>query len=141
MTPDRTARPLLVVLGLLAGTVTVLILNGPHRRAVTPPPPTLATVASVAAPITVSTIAHPDERAPATITWTNTPGPVIQEDDPRWNCLTMGNRTCGPAYVALSPVWVRALAQEHPGYDPALCLVNVDDTTTLACQDGWVEQS
>lgn len=25
-----------------------------------------------------------------------TPSPVIEEDDPRWDCHTMGNRICGP---------------------------------------------
>ena len=30
--------------------------------------------------------------------------PQIQEDDPSWDCRTMGNRVCGPTYPAyLSP--------------------------------------
>lgn len=25
-------------------------------------------------------------------------GPVITEDDPRWDCATMGNKICGPGF-------------------------------------------
>ncbi|WP_263729976.1 hypothetical protein [Cellulomonas sp. SG140] len=28
-----------------------------------------------------------------------TPSPRIEEDDPRWDCRTMGNHVCGPVQV------------------------------------------
>ena len=36
---------------------------------------------------------HPPEQSTTTTTWAP---PVIQEDDPRWNCFTMGDLICGP---------------------------------------------
>jgi hypothetical protein len=34
-----------------------------------------------------------------TVTWTPTPAGQCQEDDPCWDCHTMGNHICGPATV------------------------------------------
>lgn len=68
------------------------------------------------------------------------PAPVIQEDDPGWDCRTMGRRDCGPANTqgvqagcysdtgALVAVWpchvvvdpVTGEGDVFTGYDPAL---------------------
>jgi hypothetical protein len=47
-------------------------------------------VAAVAAALTLTGagVAHADARPLA-------PKPIISEDDPRWDCRTMGNRQCG----------------------------------------------
>jgi len=33
------------------------------------------------------------------------PAPVISEDDPRWNCLTDGNKICGPQPELMNDAW------------------------------------
>jgi hypothetical protein len=38
-------------------------------------------------------VAHADYPEPPTPTWIE----GIEEDDPRWDCWTMGNQICGPA--------------------------------------------
>lgn len=88
---------------------------------------------------TITTAPHP---AMATIATTNTPT-RITEDDPRWNCLTMGDHLCGPKYKVIDDTeypsaWFKTIATNHPGYDPYRCLIAVDDTTEIVCQDGWV---
>lgn len=39
---------------------------------------------------------------------------VIHEDDPRWDCATMGNRTCGPVDPAPEPAPEPEVAPEPP---------------------------
>jgi hypothetical protein len=71
---------------------------------------------------------------------------TIREDSQSWNCLTMGNRTCGPTYQMVDDtshpeVWKAMILDDHNGYDPYRCLVQVADTTKIVCQDGWTETS
>lgn len=47
-----------------------------------PPPTTMQRIASTA-----------DSTVTRTSTW---PVPRIEEDDPAWDCTSMGNRRCGP---------------------------------------------
>jgi hypothetical protein len=67
---------------------------------------------------------------------------TITEDDPRWNCLTMGNRKCGPDYKPVPKGLAEAL---YEGVDTkedwTKCLVNFGDTTVIVCPDGRVETS
>jgi hypothetical protein len=77
---------------------------------------------------------------------TPTDTPRITEGDPHWNCLTMGNHRCGPNYKMVDDLpntsnWIATIRDEHHGYDPYRCLVDIADTTTIVCQDGWVWQS
>lgn len=48
-----------------------------------------------AAPVGAVTIA--EDESGATATESPSFSGVITEDDPRWDCRTMGNRVCGPA--------------------------------------------
>jgi len=71
---------------------------------------------------------------------------TITEDDPRWNCLTMGNRTCGPRYHMVDDVpnpvgWRQAIVGDMREADPYRCLIDISDTTTIVCQDGKVWHS
>lgn len=43
-----------------------------------------------------------------------TPAAVIQEDDPEWDCQTMGNRVCGPAPAVERPVALPDTAMAQP---------------------------
>jgi hypothetical protein len=68
----------------------------------------------------------------------------ITEEDPRWNCLTMGNLTCGPNYVPLpSEKYLPIFGPDHPIWDEpaAYCLWDIDNTTTVVCSDGTVVTS
>lgn len=56
----------------------------------------------------------------------------VTEDDPQWNCLTMGNRQCGPA-------WSPAPAHLVPGHRH--CWWRVGPTSYFACPDGYVTTS
>lgn len=67
------------------------------------------------------------------------------EDEPGWNCLTMGNLTCGPTYV---PVVTAVLGDgslltdalvEGERQDWSGCLIEFGDTSTIVCPDGYVE--
>lgn len=40
--------------------------------------------------------------------------PRIEEDDPRWNCSTMGNMICGPVQAVPAAAINAALADEWP---------------------------
>jgi hypothetical protein len=68
----------------------------------------------------------------------------ITEEDPRWNCLTMGNLTCGPDYIILPAEKYLAIFEDtHPIWDDptAYCLWAPDATTTVVCSDGTVVTS
>lgn len=78
-----------------------------------------------------------------------TPAPtqkVIQEDDPAWNCLTRGNRRCGPSFV---PLTEEDKEQMDEGEVPsrtrqsnyAGCLIEWADTDTVVCPDGYLWHS
>lgn len=92
-----------------------------------------------------------------TPTVTVTASPTIHEDDPGWDCETMGNRVCGPAeptiYVdgpAWSPVTPELADALAEGDDTApenattreweTCLVHgyPGDAITVVCPDGYV---
>jgi len=70
---------------------------------------------------------------------------TIQEDDPRWNCMTMGNRICGPNWNLVPQELADALAEggapDATTRDWEVCRVRLDDTTIVVCPDGWVETS
>jgi len=72
------------------------------------------------------------------------PSPVIGqvpqgqpfEDEPGWNCLTMGNQTCGPDWAPLTAEQLRGITWSHDGYDDWQgCLT---DGVTVVCDDGYV---
>lgn len=70
----------------------------------------------------------------------------VYEDSPRWNCLTMGNKTCGSAYKMVDDtshpeVWKAMIREDHRNYDPYKCLIQVASTSRIVCQDGWTETS
>jgi hypothetical protein len=81
---------------------------------------------------------------PTTSTTIDNDDPIF-EDDPRWNCLTMGNRTCGPNYQPVDQPLADALAEgakdDATTYDWESCLVAYGDTTIIVCPDGYVETS
>lgn len=97
----------------------------------------LAAVALAASAVMFTMSTDPAPVAPAAV--------HVEEDSPGWNCLTMGNRVCGPAFVPVSQDLGDALAE---GDDPAAttrdwesCMVNEGDTTFIVCPDGFVETS
>lgn len=60
----------------------------------------------------------------------------ITEDDPAWNCLTMGNRRCGPDWLAFPA----PIADRHDIYH-SRCMVNLRDPigqVQVNCADGYV---
>lgn len=64
------------------------------------PKPIATTAATPAAtpvviPTATATIPAPTQKSAAT-TAATTPIPAIEEDDPAWDCHTMGNKVCGP---------------------------------------------
>lgn len=67
----------------------------------------------------------------------------ITEEDPRWNCLTMGNGVCGPTYVPVTPEQADNLSEGDEGGDFPWesCLIDIDSTTTVVCPDGTVVTS
>lgn len=62
---------------------------------------------------------------------------TVNEDEPGWNCLTMGNRICGASYVPADPEW----SAEPDGTTHEDCLVEIADTSTVVCPDGYVAVS
>lgn len=73
---------------------------------------------------------------------------AVQEDDPRWNCMTMGNRICGPNWKPVPQELGDALAEgvsEAPENadtrDWEACLVDEGDTTYIVCPDGYTMTS
>lgn len=81
---------------------------------------------------------------PTTSTTIDSDDPIF-EDDPRWNCLTMGNHICGPNYQPVDQPLADALAEgdkpDATTYDWESCLVSYGDTMIVVCPDGWVELS
>lgn len=65
------------------------------------------------------------------------PGHTITEDDARWNCLTMGNRVCGPQWQPLPEAMYSRIGIS----DDETCVWLVDETTLVACTDGQVVAS
>lgn len=71
---------------------------------------------------------------PPVVKWRSTtdePVRTIEEDDPRWNCLTMGDLRCGPLWKPAN----RVIDGHHD------CLWRIGDTTWVACPDGYVTTS
>lgn len=72
--------------------------------------------------------------------------PEPAEDQPGWNCLTMGNLECGPDWVPVTAELGDALAEGEDfdtGYPDSTwdgCLVNgtPGDAITVVCPDGYV---
>jgi len=62
--------------------------------------------------------------------------PVIFDDEPGFNCLTMGNRMCGPDYVPFPEPVTDEVGTVHVD-----CLIMVGESSTLVCRDGYVSQS
>jgi hypothetical protein len=68
----------------------------------------------------------------------------VMEDDPtgRWNCLTMGNLTCGPDWQPITSAMADSLAEgTNPGDDTRdweTCLIHHADRTIVICHDGTV---
>lgn len=56
---------------------------------------------------------------------------TIHEDDPRWDCLTMGNRVCGPNWQPID-----AVPYVHDR--SVTCLWDSVYTGSVACDDGEV---
>ena len=110
---DRVAALALLVLATAGG-----ILAGVQLGHASPPPD----------PVTVSVT------IPA---WADA---GLSEDDPGWNCLTMGNRVCGPEYGPVTTELADVLAE---GDDPdrvweACVYAATGDVLTIACPDGYV---
>lgn len=58
------------------------------------------------------------------------------EDEPGWNCLTMGNLECGPDWAPLTAEQIQGITWSHAGYDDWQgCLT---DQVTVVCDDGYV---
>lgn len=88
-------------------------------------------------------IDHDPDLAPTPKSHGVTATPTIAEDDPAWNCLTMGNRTCGPDYVPVDAEMADALmeASDQPvTYRWEACLADygTDGAYTVVCPDGTV---
>jgi len=54
----------------------------------------------------------------------------------RFDCLTMGNRKCGPAWHRLSSAWIDAMTETANGNHPwERCRIKIGDTTFVDCPD------
>lgn len=62
---------------------------------------------------------------------------TVNEDDPEWNCLTMGNRECGPDFIPAPTDWTT----EPDGTTHQDCLALIGDTTYVVCPDGYTTTS
>jgi hypothetical protein len=92
--------------------------TGDARRA---PTPTTTTPTTTPAPTT--TTPAPELPAPTT---TPAPPPAVtnpcMEDEPCWNCDTMGNGVCGPVTISVGACVVHAANGDFPG---ARCVTEV----------------
>lgn len=80
----------------------------------------------------------PWNQAPAT----HPIGHVISDDDPTFNCLTMGNLICGPTYQPVDDEFADTLNEGRPEFrDWTGCLYQVGPTTDIVCPDGYKETS
>lgn len=67
---------------------------------------------------------------------TTVKAPVVTEDDWRWNCLTMGNRHCGPRWVPVSDDLDNLLdAVERPDQWQRCVTWNDGEVDLVACPD------
>jgi hypothetical protein len=76
--------------------------------------------------VSATVIAPPVAETPETET--------ITEDDPRWNCITMGNHICGPDWEPIPESLYAGLGVS----DDEQCAWHVADTTTVVCSDEQV---
>lgn len=145
----------------------------PQARLVTPGLAALLTVMVCAFAVTVfaplTGLLAPAQAAPVVVPVTDPAPPrfdalpAITEDDPRWDCATMGNRVCGPdaplpagpdfdcwddascAAVAADPTRTPIPGPDVDGPDGRWhrdCLIWPETDTAdavLTCADGWVE--
>lgn len=81
----RMRKALLIALAVLCVYVLAACQHG-----ATP------TATSNTVPIPTTTLVTTTIPTPTTVPTTTT---VIHEDDPRWDCATMGNRVCGPTTI------------------------------------------
>lgn len=76
----------------------------------------------------------PPEPTPVTVDAGTASPPA--EDEPGWNCLTMGNLECGPDWVPLTAEQIQGITRSHAGYDDWQgCLT---DQVTVVCDDDYV---
>lgn len=101
-----------LMMGGLAG-VAALLLTG-------------QALAGASEPVTLIDPAHPTDSLIS-----------VSEDSPEWNCLTMGNRECGPDWTPADPEW----SAEPDGTRHDGCLVSIGETTYLVCPDGYTAVS
>ena len=66
--------------------------------------------------------------------------PGISDDTPGFNCLTMGDLTCGPEWDAMPDDTFEHI-QGRPQTATDYCLWLIADTTLIACTDGLVATS
>ena len=91
--------------------------------------------AGVVGALIVAVAASPPEPAPVPAVTASSPGGPA-EDEPGWNCLTMGNLECGPTYHPLTTGQHQALVTAHGGLDDWQgCLT---DQVTVVCPDSYV---
>ena len=88
---------------------------------------------AIAGPAEPVTLIDPAEPMDSTITAIHEPA----EDEPGWNCLTMGNRSCGEGWEPADPEWTT----EPDGTTHEGCLVLIGDTSYIACPDGYTTTS
>ena len=69
--------------------------------------------------------------------FTPTPTHTPEEDEPGFNCLTMGNHSCGPEWT---PFW-GDIYDLDPNAPHENCLVRIGDTSTVVCPDGYTTSS
>jgi len=101
LTPARVLSVILFAALVAVGTVGAVVgspLTGPGRA-------TAPAYDCGASPLTVAEPRLMDHEGWLATCGADAPGGAVKritEDDPRWNCATMGNRVCGP--VTAGPV-------------------------------------
>jgi hypothetical protein len=126
----RVAREVTVMGSIGALAALALVYGIDHAPDLNPTPPAV--------------MSHDGTPRPDTsIDESVTVGPaVIDEDDPRFNCLTMGNHICGPGYVPVTAEQADALAEgDEAGAAPVdwrSCLIWPKGQTLVVCPDGTV---
>lgn len=125
-----TAR--ILSIGLIAGGAAAGLVYGIDHD-----PDLAPTVTSRNAPVT----------KPAPAVTKPAPRETISEDDWQWNCLTMGNKMCGPDWVPVDHELADALAEgddDGNDYPWEACKVRFEnedgtaysDATIVVCPDG-----
>lgn len=100
----------------------------------------LATAGGVLAGVQLGHASPPPDPVTVSVTIPAWADPGITEDDPGWNCLTMGNGLCGPEYAPVTTELADVLT-EASDVDRAweACLWrSIPDATAVVCPDGSV---